>query len=198
MRESTASGDTKVLGYPATTSTTSSHRHHHTRITATPRYPHQQQQLHRSTTNNAEIVSLPSMNIEMPENMITRSSPCNSISSSSMSSSSSSNGSAIAITGHHNLRSNTSSPSSKSSSSSSSSSHAFQAQWLFFSNSRWIPLDTQSHSKLERTLQLGGVFVDIQDSHFPDVQRIRVFPGADYLSYLGIRYRISRVLLPAL
>ncbi|KAI9244272.1 hypothetical protein BDA99DRAFT_448561 [Phascolomyces articulosus] len=82
--------------------------------------------------------------------------------------------------------------------SSSSSTPSFQAQWLFFSNSRWVPLDNQSHSKLERTLQLGGVFVDIQDSHFPDVHRIRVFPGADYLSYLGIRYRISRVLLPAL
>ncbi|ORY99980.1 hypothetical protein BCR43DRAFT_484662 [Syncephalastrum racemosum] len=74
----------------------------------------------------------------------------------------------------------------------------FQAQWLYFSNARWIPLDTHNHTKLERTLQLGGVFVDIQDSHFPDVQRIRVFPGADYLSYLGIRYRISRVFLPAL
>lgn len=73
----------------------------------------------------------------------------------------------------------------------------FQAQWLFFSKSRWIPLDTHNHARLERTLQLDGVFVDIQDSHFPDVQRIRVFPAADYLSYLGIRYRISRVLLPA-
>lgn len=85
-----------------------------------------------------------------------------------------------------------------SSSSSGSKPPSFQAQWMFFSNSQWIPLDTQSHLKLERTLQLDGVFVDIQDSHFPGVERIRVFPGADYLSYLGIRYRICRVLLPSL
>ncbi|KAI7880534.1 hypothetical protein K492DRAFT_177880 [Lichtheimia hyalospora FSU 10163] len=83
-------------------------------------------------------------------------------------------------------------------SSGSKKSPSFQAQWMFFSNSQWIPLDTQSHLKLERTLQLDGVFVDIQDSHFPGVERIRVFPGADYLSYLGIRYRICRVLLPSL
>ncbi|KAI8142396.1 hypothetical protein BJV82DRAFT_614749 [Fennellomyces sp. T-0311] len=159
MRESSTSGDTKVLSYP------SSHR--------TPRYPHQQQlptALNRNTTNNAEIVSLPSIHIKMPED-IPRPSSCNSSSSTSSMSSSGSN-------------------------SLVRSTPAFQAQWLFFSNSRWIPLDMQSHSKLERTLQLGGVFVDIEDSHFPDVQRIRVFPGADYLSYLGIRYRISRVLLP--
>ncbi|KAI9321858.1 hypothetical protein BX666DRAFT_1838087, partial [Dichotomocladium elegans] len=76
------------------------------------------------------------------------------------------------------------------------SSTQFQAQWLYFKNSRWIPLDRQNHHKLERTLELGGIFTDIQDSHFPAVQKIRVFPRADYLSYLGIRYRISRILLP--
>ncbi|KAI8391771.1 uncharacterized protein BYT42DRAFT_485177, partial [Radiomyces spectabilis] len=68
--------------------------------------------------------------------------------------------------------------------------------WLFFSRARWIPLDAENHAKLESTLQLKGVFVDINDSHFPAVQRVRVFPGSDYLSYLGVRYRISRVLLP--
>ena len=190
MRESTSSGDTKVLNYPATT-------HHR----STPRYPHQLQQHYRNTVNNADdnnIVSLPSMNIKMPEDILPRPNSCISTSTSSTSSSNSSSN--TSSTNNSNIYS-ISRPHSNTlplSSSSSSATPSFQAQWLFFSNSRWIPLDTQSHSKLERTLQLGGVFVDIQDSHFPDVQRIRVFPGADYLSYLGIRYRISRVLLPAL
>ncbi|KAI7847193.1 hypothetical protein BDC45DRAFT_526890 [Circinella umbellata] len=187
MRESTSLGDTKVLNYP-----TSHHR-------STPRYPHQLQH-YSDTANNADdnnIVSLPSMDTKIPEEFLPRPSSCISTSTSSTSSSNSSSNSShtngnyiYSIPRPHN---NALPPSS-----SPSTTPSFQAQWLFFSNSRWIPLDIQSHSKLERTLQLGGVFVDIQDSHFPDVPRIRVFPGADYLSYLGIRYRISRVLLPAL
>ncbi|KAG2221985.1 hypothetical protein INT45_006685 [Circinella minor] len=188
MRESTSSGDTKVLNYP-----TAHHRN-------TPRYPHQLQH-YRNTANNPDdnnIVSLPSMNIKIPEDFLPRPSSCISTSTSSTSSSNSSSNSSNTNSNHIYPISRPHNNSLPLSSSSSTTTPSFQAQWLFFSNSRWIPLDIQSHSKLERTLQLGGVFVDIQDSHFPDVPRIRVFPGADYLSYLGIRYRISRVLLPAL
>ncbi|KAI9336254.1 hypothetical protein BD770DRAFT_332196 [Pilaira anomala] len=71
------------------------------------------------------------------------------------------------------------------------------AQWLFFNESRWIPLDLVNYEKLENTIRTKGTFVDIQDSHFPEVRRVRVFPELDYLSYLGIRYRISKILLPS-
>lgn len=70
------------------------------------------------------------------------------------------------------------------------------AQWLFFKESRWIPLDLVNYEKLEDTIRIKGTFIDIEDSHFPEVRRVRVFPELDYLSYLGIRYRISKVLLP--
>jgi hypothetical protein len=70
------------------------------------------------------------------------------------------------------------------------------AQWLFFNESRWIPLDLVNHEKLENAIHTKGTFMDIQDSHFPEVPRVRVFPELDYLSYLGIRYKISKVLLP--
>lgn len=72
------------------------------------------------------------------------------------------------------------------------------AQWLFFKDNRWIPLDTINHQKLEETILSKGVFVDIRDSHFPKVSKVRVFPELDYLSYLGVRYKISKVLLPGL
>lgn len=71
------------------------------------------------------------------------------------------------------------------------------ALWLFFNESRWIPLDLVNHEKLENAIQTKGTFIDIQDSHFPEVKRVRVFPELDYLSYLGIRYKISKVLLPS-
>ncbi|KAI8637466.1 hypothetical protein BD408DRAFT_320005, partial [Parasitella parasitica] len=68
--------------------------------------------------------------------------------------------------------------------------------WFFFKNYRWIPLDSVNHGKLENAILSKGTFVDIRDSHFPKVPKVRVFPELDYLSYLGIRYRISKVLLP--
>ncbi|KAI9261929.1 hypothetical protein EDC94DRAFT_519295 [Helicostylum pulchrum] len=70
------------------------------------------------------------------------------------------------------------------------------AQWLFFKELRWIPLDLVNYEKLEDTIRIKGTFIDIEDSHFPEVRRVRVFPELDYLSYLGIRYKISKVLLP--
>lgn len=70
------------------------------------------------------------------------------------------------------------------------------AQWLFFKDKMWIPLDIINHQKLEDTILSKGTFVDIHDSHFPQVRKVRVFLELDYLSYLGIRYKISKVLLP--
>ncbi|SAM03844.1 hypothetical protein [Absidia glauca] len=75
-------------------------------------------------------------------------------------------------------------------------STSFHAQWLYFSNSRWIPLNSQNYAKLESILQTGGVFMDVADTNFPLVKSVRVFPKSDYLSYLGVRFRICRLLLP--
>lgn len=66
--------------------------------------------------------------------------------------------------------------------------------WLVFLLEKWIPFDAPNQRKVEQTLNLGGTFVDIQDSHFPAVKRVRVFPKSNYLSYLGVKYRLSRIL----
>ncbi|ORZ03031.1 hypothetical protein BCR43DRAFT_419110, partial [Syncephalastrum racemosum] len=68
--------------------------------------------------------------------------------------------------------------------------------WLVFMQSKWVPFDPDNQSRLEQTLNLGGTFVDIQDSHFQGVKRVRVFPKSNYLSYLGVKYRLSRVMQP--
>ena len=69
--------------------------------------------------------------------------------------------------------------------------------WLVFKDETWVPLDYENMVKLEHTLQLGGTFVDIRDSQFPGVNRVRIFPKNNYLSYLGLKYRICKVLQPA-
>ncbi|KAI8334297.1 hypothetical protein BC941DRAFT_432613 [Chlamydoabsidia padenii] len=61
---------------------------------------------------------------------------------------------------------------------------------------KWVPFDANNQGKLEQTLHLGGTFVDIEDSNFPKVKRVRVFPKSNYLSYLGVKYRLSRVMQP--
>ncbi|ORZ15707.1 hypothetical protein BCR42DRAFT_415760 [Absidia repens] len=61
---------------------------------------------------------------------------------------------------------------------------------------KWVPFDANNQFKLEQTLNLGGTFVDIEDSNFPKVKRVRVFPKSNYLSYLGVKYRLSRVMQP--
>ncbi|KAH8548908.1 hypothetical protein BGW37DRAFT_408531, partial [Umbelopsis sp. PMI_123] len=66
--------------------------------------------------------------------------------------------------------------------------------WLVFLLEKWIPFDALNQRKVEQTLNLGGTFVDIQDSHFPAVKRVRVFPKSNYLSYLGVKYRLSRII----
>jgi hypothetical protein len=66
--------------------------------------------------------------------------------------------------------------------------------WLVFLLEKWIPFDAPNQRKVEQTLNLGGTFVDIQDTHFPSVKRVRVFPKSNYLSYLGVKYRLSRII----
>lgn len=69
--------------------------------------------------------------------------------------------------------------------------------WLVFINFKWVPFSSPNQRKLEQTLGLGGTFVDIiEDALFPGVKRVRVFPKANYLSYLGVKYRLSRVMQP--
>ncbi|ORZ08591.1 hypothetical protein BCR42DRAFT_306198, partial [Absidia repens] len=68
--------------------------------------------------------------------------------------------------------------------------------WLVFLEERWTPFDTDNQKKLEQTLSLGGTFVDITDTNFPHVKRVRVFPKTNYLSYLGVKYRLSRIMQP--
>lgn len=68
--------------------------------------------------------------------------------------------------------------------------------WLVFLHEKWVPFDAANQSKLEQTLTLGGTFVDISDTHFPKVKRVRVFPKNNYLSYLGVKYRLSRIMQP--
>ncbi|KAI7850022.1 hypothetical protein BDC45DRAFT_519212 [Circinella umbellata] len=68
--------------------------------------------------------------------------------------------------------------------------------WLVFMEVKWVPFDANNQYKLEQTLNLGGTFVDIQDSHFPGVKRVRAFPKSNYISYLGVKYRLSRVMQP--
>ncbi|KAI9022886.1 hypothetical protein CLU79DRAFT_751145 [Phycomyces nitens] len=68
--------------------------------------------------------------------------------------------------------------------------------WLIFKDEKWVPFDVPNQAKLEHTLSLGGTFVDITDSNFPNVKRVRVFPKSSYLSYLGVKYRLSRIMQP--
>lgn len=190
MREYLQPGETKVIGYNQRDAL---HPHPYSRNTGTTtrtktttHYARYRTSTSSSSSSSSscnkkcnDTVSLPSIQLKNPQNS---SSACG----------------IPLYTSKTYLATRTSRSMGSGSSGGASKSPSFQAQWMFFSNSQWIPLDTSSHLKLERTLQLNGVFVDIQDSHFPGVERIRVFPGADYLSYLGIRYRICRVLLPSL
>ncbi|KAI7896746.1 uncharacterized protein EV154DRAFT_403743, partial [Mucor mucedo] len=75
-------------------------------------------------------------------------------------------------------------------------SSAWNFTWLVFMNEKWVPFDIVNQTKLEQTLTVGGTFVDITDCHFPDVKRVRVFPRNNYLSYLGVKYRLSRIMQP--
>ncbi|ORZ00698.1 hypothetical protein BCR43DRAFT_421850, partial [Syncephalastrum racemosum] len=68
--------------------------------------------------------------------------------------------------------------------------------WLVFQGKRWYPLDRSNQLALDHTIAIGGTFVDIQDSHFPKAPRVRVFPKENYLSYLGVKYQLSRVVQP--
>lgn len=77
------------------------------------------------------------------------------------------------------------------------SRHHNNFTWLVFINAKWVPFSSPNQQKLEQTLGLGGTFVDItEDKLFPGVKRVRVFPKSNYLSYLGVKYRLSRVMQP--
>ncbi|KAI8358572.1 hypothetical protein BD560DRAFT_335102 [Blakeslea trispora] len=76
------------------------------------------------------------------------------------------------------------------------STRSWNFTWLVFMNEKWVPFDTGNQTRLEQTLTVGGTFVDIQDNHFPNVKRVRVFPKNNYLSYLGVKYRLSRIMQP--
>lgn len=101
---------------------------------------------------------------------------------------------------HHHHHSFTSSNNNNNMSSSSlpttSSPSRSYFTWLVFLEEKWVPFDAINQTKLEQTLTLGGTFVDVTDSHFPNVKRVRVFPKNNYLSYLGVKYRLSRIMQP--
>ncbi|EPB87595.1 hypothetical protein HMPREF1544_05577 [Mucor circinelloides 1006PhL] len=90
----------------------------------------------------------------------------------------------------------TSSTAQQQSQSTKTSAASWNFTWLVFMNEKWVPFDILNQTKLEQTLTVGGTFVDINDSHFPDVKRVRVFPKSNYLSYLGVKYRLSRIMQP--
>ncbi|KAL9556070.1 hypothetical protein MBANPS3_002066 [Mucor bainieri] len=90
----------------------------------------------------------------------------------------------------------TSSTTHQQSQSTKTSAASWNFTWLVFMNEKWVPFDILNQTKLEQTLTVGGTFVDINDSHFPDVKRVRVFPKSNYLSYLGVKYRLSRIMQP--
>jgi hypothetical protein len=69
-----------------------------------------------------------------------------------------------------------------------------EVTWLFFKDAQWIPFDYENHAKIESNFTMGGVYVDIKDTNFPDLKCVRVFPTRFYLSYLGMKYRVSAVL----
>ncbi|KAI8882870.1 hypothetical protein K501DRAFT_250604 [Backusella circina FSU 941] len=69
-----------------------------------------------------------------------------------------------------------------------------EVTWLFFRENKWIPFQSNNHHKIEQAFTLGGIYVDIHDINFPHLKTIRVFPTRMYLSYLGMKYRLSCVI----
>ncbi|KAL9556921.1 hypothetical protein MBANPS3_001632 [Mucor bainieri] len=59
--------------------------------------------------------------------------------------------------------------------------------WLFFRDNKWVPFQSNNHYKIEQAFTLG-------DLNFPHLKSIRVFPTRMYLSYLGMKYRLSCVI----
>ncbi|KAI8063176.1 hypothetical protein BC940DRAFT_321786 [Gongronella butleri] len=69
-----------------------------------------------------------------------------------------------------------------------------EVTWLFFRDNQWIPFQNENHYKIEQAFTFGGIYVDIKDNNFPQLKSIRVFPTRFYLSYLGMKYRLSCVI----
>lgn len=76
----------------------------------------------------------------------------------------------------------------------SSNEYPQEITWLFFRDNKWIPFQSNNHYKIEQAFTLGGIYVDIKDLNFPHLKSIRVFPTRMYLSYLGMKYRLSCVI----
>ncbi|KAI9016387.1 hypothetical protein CLU79DRAFT_763604 [Phycomyces nitens] len=72
--------------------------------------------------------------------------------------------------------------------------HGQEVTWLFFRENNWTPFESANHWKIEQAFTLGGIYVDIKDRNFPQLKTIRVFPTRFYLSYLGLKYRLSCVI----
>ncbi|KAI7859016.1 hypothetical protein BDC45DRAFT_565108 [Circinella umbellata] len=69
-----------------------------------------------------------------------------------------------------------------------------EVTWLFFRDNQWVPFQNENHFKIEQAFTMGGIYVDIKDNNFPQLKSIRVFPARFYLSYLGMKYRLSCVI----
>ncbi|CAO3695054.1 unnamed protein product [Rhizopus microsporus] len=80
------------------------------------------------------------------------------------------------------------------SSSESLNDYPQEITWLFFRDNQWVPFQSNNHYKIEQAFTLGGIYVDIKDFNFPHLKSIRVFPTRMYLSYLGMKYRLSCVI----
>ncbi|KAI9245251.1 hypothetical protein BDA99DRAFT_447983 [Phascolomyces articulosus] len=65
-----------------------------------------------------------------------------------------------------------------------------EVTWLFFRDNRWVPFQSENHFKIEQAFTMGAKI----DSNFPQLKSIRVFPARFYLSYLGMKYRLSCVI----
>ncbi|KAM3589490.1 hypothetical protein VKS41_000352 [Umbelopsis sp. WA50703] len=74
------------------------------------------------------------------------------------------------------------------------SAQSQEITWLFFRDNKWMPFQSENHYKIEQAFTLGGIYVDIKDHNFPQLKSIRVFPTRFYLSYLGMKYRLSCVI----
>ncbi|KAI9497906.1 hypothetical protein BDB00DRAFT_756003 [Zychaea mexicana] len=72
-----------------------------------------------------------------------------------------------------------------------------EVTWLFFRDNQWVPFQSENHFKIEQAFTMGGNWQYkhlVIDNNFPQLKSIRVFPARFYLSYLGMKYRLSCVI----
>ncbi|CAO3625244.1 unnamed protein product [Cunninghamella blakesleeana] len=95
---------------------------------------------------------------------------------------------------HHQHQQHNEHTTTSSSSSQPLTDYPQEVTWLFFRDNQWVPFQSDNHHKIEQAFTFGGIYVDIKDSNFPQLKSIRVFPTRFYLSYLGMKYRLSCVI----